>query len=152
MEQAVTAYDQVVARFARFGKKPIIAVYSPTEYRVEIVGWHVHNGAATSALFADGRSLEKACAALLKYIERPASMVVEGDCDYQCASRYMKSKSHQAAARASLRTVVDEAADAVDHWPAWKRGLPPCEEDECERELGHDGKHRHAKPVEYVEW
>ena len=146
----MTSYDNVVTRF---GRKPEVQVFSPTEYRVTISGWHVHNGASSGRPIGDGRSLDGACRALLAYVDRPASMVFEGEyCDRVCHVKYAKSEPHQEAARASLRSVVEDAARTVDSWPAWKRGLPPCEDERCERELHHKGKHRAARPVEFDEW
>lgn len=145
----MTSYDQVVKRF---GKRPQVDVFSPTEYRVWITGWHVHNGAATSDPVGQGRSLEKACEALLRYVDAPASMLVKGDCDVRCYAKYSQSESHQKAARDGIRAILEENAATVESWPAWKRGLPPCADEECEREDGHKGKHRRAKPVEYDEW
>ncbi len=56
------------------------------------------------------------------------------------------------AETAPLLAVAHRAADEVESWPAWKRGLPSCTELHCERELDHDGKHRRRRPVEFIEW
>ena len=146
----MSAWDEVLEIF---GEKPKIDVRGPTDYNVSYLNWHVHNGACTSTLHGHGRSLESACRSLLKYcFENPASMVVKGACDWQCETKYSKSKKHQDAARKALRLVIEEASKTVDNWPAWKRGLDPCEDENCEREFGHAGKHRQAKPVEFDEW
>lgn len=146
----VTAYDRVVAKF---GRRPEVAVHSPAEYSVSVSGWHMHSGAATSCPFAGGRSLEGACKRLLDLIAEPQVMLVEGEhCDHVCHAKYMKSEPHQRASRAAFRSVIEDAARTVDSWPAWKRGLPPCEDERCEREAGHKGKHRAARPVTYDEW
>lgn len=145
-----TYYQQVVDGF---GKRPEVTVHSPTEYSVCVSGWHMHSGASTSRPFAGGRSLEAACKRLLALVDEPQVMLVEGEyCDHVCSARYMKSKSHQKASRAAMRSVIEDAARTVDSWPAWKRGLPPCEDERCEREAGHAGKHRSARPVEFDEW
>ncbi len=47
---------------------------------------------------------------------------------------------------------AERSAAEVEKWPAWKRGLDPCEDERCERELGHEGKHRAARPVTFDEW
>lgn len=144
----MTFYAEVESLLGR----PTVNVFSPTEYRVTVPGWHVHNGASTSRPFGDGRSLEKACEALLRYCNRPASWVADGDeCDHRCHAQYMHMEDKQAASRASLREVTERAAHTVAHWPAWKRGLPPCEDELCEREDQHEGSHRRAV-VAYEEW
>lgn len=146
----MTNYDKILKRF---GKRPSVLVFSPTEYRVTVSDWHVHNGAMTCRPCGDGTTLENACANLLAFCDQPASMAVEGDhCDHVCSAKYMKSKTHQKAAHASLRSVIACAAANVESWPAWKRGLPPCVEQECEREADHEGRHRRQKPIEFEEW
>ena len=145
----MSAWDEVVAKFGQ----PHVDVWGPTRYRVWVQhGWHVHNGASTSDPSGDGRSLESACRALLDYIARPASMLCEGACDIRCRAKYSQSEPHQKAARASTHSVIEEAAATVEKWPAWKRGLDPCTDERCERELGHKGKHRAARPVTFDEW
>lgn len=146
---AASAYNRITERF---GKTPQVQVFSPTQYRVAIRGWQVHSGASTSEPFADGRSLEKACEALLRFIDDPAAWVHEGSCDHLCHAKYSRMRDKQVLNRKRFRTVVEEAAATVARWPAWKRGEPPCEDDDCEGVLGHDGKHWRAKPVEYDEW
>lgn len=118
------------------------SVRAPTEYRAYApYGWHLHDGAASGTPFADGKSLEKACENLLALIQKPGTMLVEGICDQTCFNRYNTSSARKVADRAFVRHVKKTARE-VRSWPAWKRGLPPCEEEECEREYDHEGKHR----------
>lgn len=137
----MTAWSRVVARFGT----PHVDVWSPTEYRVWVqTGWHVHSGASTSDPVGQGRSLESACKALLVYTDRPGSLVVVGECDYQCRRRYDASAASKVA-YSGLKKVLDEAAARVAAWPAWKQGLPPCAREECDREYDHPGRHRRPR-------
>lgn len=52
------------------------------------------------------------------------------------------------------RAILENAkrnAEIVATWPAWKRGLPPCVDERCEREHNHPGKHRRARES-FDEW
>lgn len=132
----MSIYDRLVTRFG--GQRPQITCWSPTEHRVSYLDWHLHDGASAGAPVADGKTLEAACARLLKNVDRPHVELVAGCCDQQCASRYGISPKFKLAMRV-LQTVVAEAAAEVERWPAWKRGLPPCPIGECVLAAGHDG-------------
>lgn len=136
-----------------FGRDPSVQVFSPTQYRVSVPGWHLHKGACYGRPCGDGRSLESACAALLSYLAQPASWLAEGDnCDHVCAAKYGGMADKKKAAKADFWAGLKDGARQFALMPAWKRGLPPCEDERCEREYQHEGKHRRAKPVEYEEW
>lgn len=131
----MSAYSEVVRRFGR----PHVTVFSATEYRVWVQsGWHVHDGAASGDPSGDGKTLGKASQALLNYIAQPHVMLVHGTCDQACCNRYNQSRASQLASK-RLWQFIEEAADNVERWPAWKRGLPPCAVDECYLADGHKG-------------
>jgi hypothetical protein len=128
------AYDRLVERFK--GQRPQIDCWSPTQYRVAYHGWHRHNGAAYGAPFADGKTLGAACEALLNQVDAPEAELVQGSCDQLCANRYNASSKAKLAHR-RLMDFIQKTAAEVDRWPAWKRGLPPCPNDGCDRAVGH---------------
>lgn len=129
-------YDKLVQRF---GRRPEIQCWSPTEYRVIVAGWHEHNGAVTSRPCGDGKSLEAACESVLRQVDRPHVELVEGECDWQCEARYSGSEKAKLA-HGHLMAFIKEAAARVDRWPAWKRGLPPCPSEGCEMAVDHPGE------------
>lgn len=133
----MSAYNRLVCRFG--GQRPQIQCWSPTEYRVQVTGWHVHSGAATSAPFGDGKTLEAACGSLLRQVDAPHVDLVTGDCDWQCEARYSGSPKARIAHGLLVR-VLEESAATVNRWPAWRRGLPPCPSDGCNMATGHPGE------------
>jgi len=129
---AQSAYERLVACFG--GQPPQVQCWSPTEYRVTYHRWHLHDGASTSAPFADGKSLEAACESLLRQIDQAHVELVEGDCDWQCEARYSGSPKAKLA-HGLLLKILEESAATVARRPAWKRGLPPCAN--CDLAAGH---------------
>lgn len=132
----MTAYDRLVARFS---ERPQINCWSPTEYRVVMRGWHMHDGACAAAPMADGKTLEAACEELLRQVERPEVELVAGACDQQCENRYDDSPKSRLAHR-RLWDFIERTAAEVDRWPAWKRRLPPCPSNGCNMATGHPGE------------
>lgn len=132
-----SSYDKLVERFV--GSRPAVQCWSPTQYRVAYHGWHVHDGACSGAPFADGKTLESACAALLRQVNAEHVMLVEGDCDQPCANRYTSSPKARLA-HGRLMAFIEDSAARVDRWPAWKRGLPPCPSEGCNMADGHPGE------------
>lgn len=139
----LSAYARLCVRFG--GETPAIQCWSPTQYRVSYHGWHLHDGAAHGAPSADGKTLEKACEALLERVDREHVDLVRGGCDRQCERRYDASPKARLAGKL-LMAFVEECSARVQRWPAWKRGKPPCATDDCEMAVGHPGACGEGEP------
>lgn len=104
-----SAYKQITERFVR---RPQVDVLDEDYYRVFVPGWHVHNGASHGEPSGHGKTLDSACKKLLYEIDRPSSMLAEGQCDWQCRRRYDASPASGVAHeefKAFLKSNADRA-------------------------------------------
>ena len=122
-------YQQVVDLFEC---RPHVDVFNEYSYRVWIKsGWHIHSGAATFEPCAQGKSLEKACKALLDANNARGVQLTKGHCDDHCRSTYISSKKFQEAGKVLMETIEATATRVRDTWPAYKRNCSPCPLGDC---------------------